>query len=409
VEGRLPPRTRGGVLSQGGVVVAGGGLAGSRTCAELRAAGYGGPLVLLCAEDHEPYDRPPLSKGVLLGHVEGIFLDHLDGLDVDVRLGVAARALHGREVDLADGTTVAFDHLVVATGALPVSLPGSGPQTYLRTVDDAKTLRAALTSGASLLVVGAGWIGAEVATAARTLGCEVTVVEAGEAPLAAGLGAEVGALTVPWWTHAGVALRTRCAVTAVESGGVVLGDGSRLEAEVVLTAVGVRPATGWLAGSDVVVDRGVVVDAGLRSSRPDVLAVGDAAAWWSPRLGRRVTLEHWDDALRAPAAVASSILGIAATHDPVPYVWSEQFGRYLQLVGLPGPQDRVVTRGDLAGPPGDPGSAVCWLDASGRLTAVLAVDRPRDLAQGRKLVEARSVVDPDLVADVARPLRDCVA
>jgi 3-phenylpropionate/trans-cinnamate dioxygenase ferredoxin reductase subunit len=140
-----------------------------------------------------------------------------------------------------------------------------------------------------------------------------------------------------------------------------------------------------------------------------VLAVGDAAAWWSPRLGRRITLEHWDDALRAPAAVASSILGIAATHDPVPYVWSEQFGRYLQLVGLPGPQDRVVTRGDLAGPPGDPGSAVCWLDASGRLTAVLAVDRPRDLAQGRKLVEARSVVDPDRVADVARPLRDCVA
>jgi 3-phenylpropionate/trans-cinnamate dioxygenase ferredoxin reductase subunit len=389
------------------VVVTGGGLAGSRTCAELRVAGYEGPLTLLCAETRAPYDRPPLSKGVLLGEAGDTTLSHLEGVDVQVRLGVAATALRGRRVELDDGSALDFDHLVVATGANPVALPGRGPQRFLRTADDAQALRTSLLGGGSLLIVGAGWIGAEVATAARALGCEVTVLEAAEAPLAAGLGAPIGALTAPWWTEAGVSLRTGCPVSAVEEGGVRLADGEVVEADVVLTAVGVRPAIGWLAGSDVALDGGVVVDAGMRASRPDVWAVGDVATWWSQRMRRRITLEHWDDALRAPAAVAASVLGRAVTHDPVPYVWSEQFGRYLQLVGLPGPAERTVVRGDLAGPREEEGSAVCWLDDSDRLTAVLAVDRPRELVQGRKLIAGGAVLDPRLLADAARPLRDC--
>jgi len=230
------------------VVIVGAGLAGLRTAEELRAKGYTGALTLIGAEARPPYDRPPLSKKVLTGEIDdtGLHPD-LDSLGIDLRLAETA-------VQLGDGvlrTTAAdypWDALVLATGANPVTLPGDGEQRVLRTVDDALALRERLTPGTRLAVVGAGWIGAELATAAARRGCEVTVVEAGQAPLAAAVGAEIGSQTAPWYAEAGVDLQLRTAVAAIEPGGIALADGRWLPADLVVTAVGVRPA-GWITGS----------------------------------------------------------------------------------------------------------------------------------------------------------------
>jgi 3-phenylpropionate/trans-cinnamate dioxygenase ferredoxin reductase subunit len=258
-------------------------------------------------------------------------------------------------------------------------------------------------------IVGAGWIGAEVATAAAKAGCRVTVVEAADVPLAAAMGAEIGALTAPWYAEAGVELLLGRKVAAVEVGGLALADGGFIDADDVLVCVGVRPETGWLSGSGLVVDNGVVVDESLRAAvtgtgdgtgdraaatRPDVVAVGDCAAWWSTRYGRRLRIEHWDTALSAPPVAAATLMGRPAAYDPVPYFWSEQFGRMVQYAGWHQGAERLVTRGDPAGHKW----AVCWLTGD-RLDAVLTVDRPRDLVQARRIMAADGRVDPELLAD----------
>jgi 3-phenylpropionate/trans-cinnamate dioxygenase ferredoxin reductase component len=292
----------------------------------------------------------------------------------------------------------------VATGAVPVALPGPGPQRFLRTYDDALALRALLRPGLRLAIVGAGWIGAEVATAAAAAGCEVTVVEAGPAPLATAIGAEVGARTVRWYERAGVDLRTGTAVESVQPGGLALADSNWLAADEIVTAVGVRPAVGWLADSGLVLGNGVTVDAGLRASLPGVYAAGDCAAFESRLFGMRLRVEHWDVALHAPEVVAANILGGAEAFDPVPYVWSEQFGAMLQYAGHHGPGDRLLWRGD---PEAEKWTA-CWLSGS-RLVAILTVGSPRDLSQGRRLIAARATVDPARLADPAVPVKAAAA
>ena len=202
-----------------------------------------------------------------------------------------------------------FDRLVLATGATPVGLPGGGRQRFLRTMDDALALRALLRPGLRLAIVGAGWIGAELATAAAAGGCEVTVLEAAPAPLAAALGAQLGALTAPWYAEAGVELRLGQQVASVEPGGLALAGGGWLPADEVVTAVGVRPEVGWLDGSGIAIDNGVAADEQLRTSLPGVFAVGDCMAFWSLRYRRRLRFEHWDVALRAPAVAAVNLLG----------------------------------------------------------------------------------------------------
>ena len=316
------------------VVIVGAGLAGLRTAEELRAKGYTGALTLIGAEARPPYDRPPLSKKVLTGEIDdtGLHPD-LDSLGIDLRLAETA-------VQLGDGvlrTTAAdypWDALVLATGANPITLPGDGEQRVLRTVDDALALRERLTTGTRLAIVGAGWIGAELATAAARRGCEVTVVEAGQAPLAAAVGAEIGSQTAPWYAEAGVDLQLRTAVAAIEPGGIALADGRWLPADLVVTAVGVRPAVTWLDGSAVRLDNGVVVDAGLAASVPGVYAVGDCASFWSGRYQRQLRVEHWDIALHSPEVAAANIAGGRERYDPVPYFWSEQFSRMVQYLSL---------------------------------------------------------------------------
>ncbi|MFI6206555.1 NAD(P)/FAD-dependent oxidoreductase [Streptomyces sp. NPDC051041] len=390
------------------VVVAGAGMAGVQTAVALREQGFTGAVTLIGAEPHQPYDRPPLSKAVLLGKAEGSAFDvDFEALGIELRLGceVLGVRLGDHALDTAAGP-VPYDVLVVATGAEPVRLPGARdvPGVHLlRTLDDAERLRPVLARQHDVVVVGAGWIGAEFATAAREAGCAVTVVEAADRPLAGALPAEVAAPMAAWYADAGAVLRTRARVARVEPGTVVLDDGSRLPAGAVVVGIGARPATAWLAGSGIELGAHgeVVADDRLRTRVPDVYAVGDCASFPSRRYGERLLVHHWDNALQGPRTVAANIVGEApAVYDPVPYFWSEQFGRFVQYAGHHAAADATLWRGDPSGP----AWTVCWL-REGRLVAVLAVGRPRDLAQGRRLIEAGTPVDPDLLTDPARPLK----
>jgi len=390
----------------GRVVVAGAGLAGFRTVEELRARGFAGPITLVGAEPRPPYDRPPLSKKFLSEpDLDPSLKADFAALEVDFRPGEAATGL-GDELVTSRGA-YPFDHLVLATGALPVALPGDGRQRFLRTYDDALALRDLLRAGRPsrkalrLAIVGAGWIGAELATAAAAHGSQVTVVEAGPAPLAAAIGAAVGAQTARWYAAAGVDLRVSTAVEAVRPGGLALAGGGQVEADEVVTAVGVRPATGWLEGSGVRLENGVAVDARLRTSRPGVYAAGDCAAFESGRFGRRMRVEHWDAGLHQPDVIAANLVGADEAYDPVPYFWSEQFGRMMQYVGHHGGAESLVWRGD----PAEPTWAACWL-AGGRLVATLTVDRPRDMLQARRLIASAAPVDVCRLTDPATPVRD---
>ncbi len=382
----------------------GGGLAGLRVIEELRARNYDGAVTMLGAESRPPYDRPPLSKQLMAGAMDDTTLrTDLGALGADVRLGERAEMLDEGVLRTNRGEH-AFDAAVLATGASPVALPGAGPQRFLRTLDDALALRRLLVPGLRLAIVGAGWIGAELATAAAARGCQVTVVEAAAAPLAAAVGTEVGGLTASWYREAGVELRLGQAVSSVEPGGLALAGGGWLAADEIVTAVGVRPEVGWLHGSAVTLDNGVAVDEQLRSSAPWVFATGDCAAFSSLRYRCRLRFEHWDVALRAPAVVAANLLGGTDSYDPVPYFWSEQFGRMVQYAGYHGAADGLILRGDPAGARW----AACWL-AGDALVALLTVAAPRDLIQGRRLIEAGTAVDAGRLADPGVPVRDAVA
>ncbi|WUF51449.1 FAD-dependent oxidoreductase [Streptomyces sp. NBC_00483] len=386
-------------------------MAGVQTAVALREQGFAGAVTLLGAEPHQPYDRPPLSKAVLLGKAEGSAFDvDFEALGVSLELGREVTGLRpgDHELDTAEGP-VPYDVLVVATGAEPVQLPGtrSAPGVHLlRTLDDAERLRPVLAEQHDVVVVGAGWIGAEFATAAREAGCRVTVVEAAERPLTGALPAEIAAPMAAWYADAGAQLRTNARVESVEPGIVVLDDGTRLPAGAVVVGIGARPATRWLAGSGIELGahREVIADDGLRTSVPDVYAVGDCSSFPSGRYGERLMVHHWDNALQGPRTVAANIVGeTPAVYDPVPYFWSEQFGRFVQYAGHHAGADTTVWRGNPAGA----AWSVCWL-RGGALVAVLAVGKPRDLAQGRKLIQAETALDPELLADPARPLKSAV-
>ncbi|MFG2382244.1 NAD(P)/FAD-dependent oxidoreductase [Streptomyces avermitilis] len=394
------------------VVVVGAGMAGVQTAVALREQGFTGTVTLIGAEPHQPYDRPPLSKAVLLGKAEGSAFDvDFEALGIELQLGREALGLRPEDHELdTDSGPVPYDVLVAATGAEPIQLPGAEgvPGVHLlRTLDDAERLRPVLAQQHDIVVVGAGWIGAEFATAAREAGCAVTVVEAADRPLAGALPAEVAAPMTAWYGDSGARLLTHARVERIEPGAVMLDDGSRVPAGAVVVGIGARPATAWLAGSGIAlgVHQEVLADNHLRTSLPDVYAVGDCASFPSGRYEARLLVHHWDNALQGPRTVAANIIGeTPAAYDPVPYFWSEQFGRFVQYVGHHATADATVWRGD----PDGAAWTVCWL-REGRLIALLAVGRPRDLAQGRKLIESGTPMNPELLADASRPLKAAVA
>lgn len=382
------------------VVVVGSGMAGAQCALALRQSGWAGRIALVGAERELPYDRPPLSKDVLLGQRDDTTLD-VDWAGVELMPGRRATGLEPGLLH-TDGGELPYDALVIATGAKPVVLPGA---RTLRTIDDALALRARLTPGRHLVLVGAGWIGAETATVARQLGCRVTVVEAGGTPLAEALPTELGGLMARWYADAGVELRCGAKVAAVEFGAVLLADGTELAADEVVVGIGARPATGWLAASPVELDRAgaVLTDDQLRTSLPGVWAAGDCVSYPSARLGTRLNVQHWDHALQSGRAVAASVLGAGVPYDPVPYFWSEQFGRMVQYAGRHAETDRLLWRGSAE----DPAWTVLWL-RDGRLTGLLSVDRPRDVNQAKKLIERGAELDLALAADPSVQLKATV-
>ncbi|GAB3566577.1 FAD-dependent oxidoreductase [Amycolatopsis endophytica] len=326
------------------VVVVGAGLGGVRTAEQLRNQGYRGRISLVGAEPHAPYDRPPLSKQILTGAwtPERIVLkdaDALTGLDVDTYLGVPAAGLRTGAVELADGTTLPADAVVIATGADARRLPGQPEAVHtLRTLDDALALRSALGKASSLLVVGAGFIGAEVASAARDQGLDVTVLEAGPVPCERALGPEVGVLCARLLREAGADLRLGTKMTGfVDAHTVRLADGSEVSADVVLVGIGAAPRLDWLSTNpDLDVSNGLACDTtGRVLGTTGVWAVGDVAAWEDPGHGGRFRYEHWTSVTDQATVVARDILGGEQTAPAVPYFWSDQFGLKIQMAGRP--------------------------------------------------------------------------
>jgi NADPH-dependent 2,4-dienoyl-CoA reductase/sulfur reductase-like enzyme len=379
------------------VAVVGAGLAGLRTCEALRKHGFDGDLVLIGAEPHLPYDRPPLSKEVLRGDrdVAAATLrsaDELAALDIDLRLGCAAArlAVDEREVVLSDGATIGYDDVVIATGATPRALPGlDGPGVHvLRTAEDCVALRDALTVGARVVVVGAGFIGLEVAASARARGCDVTVVDMLPAPLARVLDPAFGAAMARLHAAHGVDVRCGAGVVAADPANrrVVLTDGSTLDADVVVVGIGVAPSTGWLADSGLTLDDGVVCDAALRAA-PGVWAVGDVARWHAEPLGAQVRVEHWTNATEQPDHVGRNIAaGAVETFESVPYFWSDQYDAKLQCLGFSGCGDDLrVVRGALDEP-----KFVALIRRGDRLGGVVGLRSPGQVMKLRPLLAAHA-------------------
>ncbi|MBG0564061.1 NAD(P)/FAD-dependent oxidoreductase [Actinoplanes aureus] len=344
-------------------VIVGASLTGAKAAEELRAAGYTGPIMLIGEESERPYERPPLSKEYLLGtaprekayvHDAGWYAAH----DVDLRLGVRATGLDpaAHTVILAGGESVTYDRLLLATGSRVRLLDVPGAEhagvRYLRSLPDADRLLDDLPAARRVVVIGAGWIGLEATAAARAHGAEVTVVEQDRAPLRRILGDEIAEVFTALHRAHGVTFRFGAAVREIRDSAVVLTDGTELPADLVLAGVGVTPATELAERAGLAVDNGVVVDAGLRTSDPDIFAAGDVAAIEHPLLGRRIRVEHWANAQDGGRAAARAMLGEAVRYDRVPYFFTDQYERGMEYAGWveTGGYERVVLRGDPAGP-----------------------------------------------------------
>ncbi|HEY8526808.1 MAG TPA: FAD-dependent oxidoreductase [Acidimicrobiales bacterium] len=382
------------------VVVVGASLAGLRAAEELRARGFDGRITVVGDEVHPPYDRPPLSKQVLAGDWEAerlaLGVAHekgLDGLELDWRLGVRAEGLdlEGRAVALADGTRVPFDGLVIATGATPRRLPGTDRLAgihVLRTLDDCLQLRERLDANPRrVVVVGGGFIGAEVAATCRARGLDVTLLEALPVPLGRALGEEIGAVMADLHRDHGVDVRLGVGVEGLDGGERVervrLADGTAVEADLVVVGIGVVPNTGWLEGSGLRLDDGVVCDETTLAA-PGVVAAGDVARWPSRRFGELMRVEHWDNAITMGAHAARRLLGEVEPYDPVPWFWSDQYDRKIQLAGRSANADEIrIVEGST-----DERRFVALYRRGDRLVGVLAMNRPRSVLTYRRLIEA---------------------
>ncbi len=342
-------------------VIAGAGLAGAKAAEALRAEGFEGRIVLVGDEPELPYERPPLSKDYLRGeapreqarvHPEAFYAEQ----DIDLLTGTAVTALDAaaRSVTLSSGETLGYDRLLLATGSEPrrLSVPGAELDgvLHLRTFADSDAIAAALRPGARAVIAGGGWIGMEVAASARQRGLEVTVAELAATPLAAALGREMGELYARLHREHGVDVRTGVAVERVEGDGrverVVLADGSALDADLLVAGLGAIPRTALAQRAGLAVENGVVCDASLRTSDPDVFAAGDMANAEHPFYGRRLRVEHWANALHQPEVAARAMLGKPASYDRLPYFFSDQYDVGMEFRGLPFGYDDLEIRGD---------------------------------------------------------------
>jgi 3-phenylpropionate/trans-cinnamate dioxygenase ferredoxin reductase subunit len=398
------------------IVIVGASLAGAKAAEALREEGYDGRVVLIGAEAELPYERPPLSKYYLRGesdrekarvHDAAFYAEK----DIDLRTGTAVEAIDvaGRCVTLAGGESVAWDRLLLATGAEPrrVPIPGADLEGVLslRTLDDSDRLRAAIQGGGRLAVIGAGWIGAEAAASARQLGAEVTLIERLDVPLETVLGPTVGKIYADAHREQGVELLTGAAVEAIEGDGKVegvrLAGGRVVDCTAVLVGVGVAPRTALAEAAGLAVDNGILVDANLQTSAPDVYAAGDVANHDHPFYGRRVRVEHWANALNQGPAAARNMLGAGQAYERLPYFYSDQYDVGMEYSGLAKGDDQVVIRGDEA----TRELIAFWLE-DGRVVAGMNMNVWDVTGPIQALIRSRKTVDPARLADPSVPLEE---
>jgi 3-phenylpropionate/trans-cinnamate dioxygenase ferredoxin reductase subunit len=400
-------------------VVVGASLAGAKAAEALRAEGFDGRLLLIGAENERPYERPPLSKDYLRGeagaeklyvHDEGFYADR----DIELRLGRTAIGLDpsARQLALDDGERLRYDRLLLATGAEPRRLEIPGGELdgvfYLRTIGDSEALRDRLGPGCSVVVVGAGWIGAEVAASARQHGSKVTVLDPLTVPLERVLGAEVGAIYRDIHVDHGVRMLLGTGVAAFEGDGRVervrTGDGHVLDCDLVVVGVGVSPRTELAARAGLAIDNGIVVDERLRTSSPGVFAAGDVANAQHPFYGTRVRVEHWANALHQAPVAARNMLGGDEAYERLPYFFSDQYDIGMEYAGYARSWDRVVFRGD----PADREFIAFWL-VDDRVVAGMNVnvwdvtDPIQRLIRSRAVVDDRRLADPDVALEELVP------
>ncbi|WP_280456446.1 NAD(P)/FAD-dependent oxidoreductase [Nocardia carnea] len=399
-------------------VIVGTGLAGAKLVQELRGNDFDGHITLIGAENRLPYERPPLSKEYLAGKKT---LDEFTVADaawyrdhnVELLLGTEVTAVDraARTVALPDGSTLPYDKLALATGAASRSLPVPGaeaPGVYtLRTVEESDALIELFGTARRLVVVGAGWIGLEVTAAARAAGVAVTVVEGAATPLLGALGPEMGEVFADLHREHGVEFRFEARVEQItvsdgRASGVQLADGTTFEADAVLVAVGARPRTELAESAGLLTGTGVLVDAGLTSSDPNIVAIGDIAEQDHPVLRRRIRVEHWANALNQPAAAARTMLGKAAGYDRLPYFFTDQYDLGMEYTGFaaPGDYERVVVRGDLGGRE----FVAFWLDEQQRVLAGMNVNIWDVGDRIKELILSGDPVDSDRLADTSAPL-----
>jgi 3-phenylpropionate/trans-cinnamate dioxygenase ferredoxin reductase subunit len=366
-------------------VIAGGGLAGAKAALTLREEGFDGSVVLVGAEPSAPYERPPLSKDYLRGESDAdaalvapaaAYADQ----EIELLTGAEAVALDPaeRRVELDGGRTLAYDRLLIATGAVPRRPPIPGADRdgvhVLRTLADSDALREVLRGGGRLVIVGGGWIGCEVAASARQGGVEVTLVEQASQPLERVLGPELGGFFADVHRGHGVDVRTGAQVAAIEGAGraerVRLADGATVDCDAVLIGVGVAPDTRLAEAGGLAVDDGIVADERLRTSAPEVFAAGDVASARHPRYGRHVRVEHWANALEQGPAAARSMLGRDEPYAALPYFFTDQYDVGVEYVGLHGPDDRL----ELHGEPSVAGFQAFWIGPDGTATAGMHVN-----------------------------------
>jgi len=401
-----------------GMVIVGASLAGARAAEALREEGYDGPVVLVGTEDEIPYERPPLSKDYLMGKHgrDKIYVRPREWYgehDVDLRLGTTVTAIDAaaHEVALAGGGRLGYGKLLLATGSSPRRLPVPGADLdgvlYLRTVADSDRIRTAFEAASRVAVIGAGWIGLETTAAARTAGADVTVLEAAELPLLRVLGREVAEVFAGLHGERGVDLRFGVHVAGITAAngradGVMLADGTRVDADVVIVGIGITPNTELATAAGLTVDNGIVTDARLRTSEPDIFAAGDVANALHPLVGKHIRVEHWANARHQPVAAAKAMLGQDVAYDRVPYFYTDQYDLGMEYAGYvePGEYAEVVFRGDVPARE----FIAFWLAGDGRVLAGMNVN-VWDVSESiAALVRQGARVSASALADASVPL-----